>query len=105
MPHNQYMVDEEEEEYKDAGIVYYPEAKEEEDPGFKVLSGPPTFSSVSMLTNEDIGTQQRIFDRLPLSQSKRAEFFQWLTTDYIAEQEAEEIATAARGDQRKRKRG
>ena len=94
MPSNQYMADEEEEEYKDAGIVYYPETKEEEeDPGFTVLSGPPTFSSVSKLTNEDIGTQQRIFDRLPLSQKTRAEFYTWLTTDYIAEQEAEEQAT------------
>ena len=104
MPHNQYMVDEEEEEHKDVGIIYYPE-ETEEDPGFTVLSDPPTFSSLSTLTNEDIGTQQRIFDRLPLSQSKRAEFFEWLTTDYIAEQEAEERATTARGDQRKRKRG
>jgi len=38
----------------------------------------PKFSTESILTARDVGTQQMIFDRLPLSQSNKAIFFKWL---------------------------
>ena len=47
------------------------------DPGFDVSPSVPEMSDVSILENTQ-NTQQNIFDRLPLSQSKRKEFYNWL---------------------------
>lgn len=38
----------------------------------------PKFSTESILTSQDVATQQMIFDRLPLSQSDKAKFYKWL---------------------------
>jgi len=42
-----------------------------------------TFSTESKLTAEDRGTQQMLFDRLPLSKSDRALFYSWLVDSQI----------------------
>lgn len=97
-----YMYDE---EHKDHGIVPYPLSDGDDDPGIVVLPGPAKFGTESILTTEDHGTQQKVFDRLPLSQSTRREFFNWLTTEYAEEQRKEEEAAQERGEQRKRRRG
>lgn len=50
----------------------------------------PKFSTTSTLTAQDVGTQQMIFDRLPLSQSNRAIFFKWLLEE---ERKKNDVAT------------
>jgi hypothetical protein len=40
------------------------------------------FSKESQLSCEDHATQQMIFDRLPLSKSKRAELYKWLLDEH-----------------------
>lgn len=91
-------------ETKDAGIDYsqYPEDQynPDTDPGF-VEAGRAKYSDTSVLTGDDSATQQAIFDRLPISQSKRRELYDWIITEYAAEQEAEE---ATKRDRLKKKR-
>ncbi len=41
----------------------------------------PKFSTKSILSSQDVVTQQMIFNRLPLSQSNRAIFFKWLLAE------------------------
>jgi hypothetical protein len=83
-------------EHKDAGIVHFDGARDtydpDNDPGFVEVKhadggGRIVYGTESGLTAEDRGTQQSIFDRLPLSQSNRSLFFNWLTTEYTQEQE------------------
>lgn len=74
------------------------------DAGFTVLPQPPKFSNNSELSAEDTGTQQRIFDRLPLTTTQRSNFYDWLTTEYAQEQEKEEKETEARRALTKRRR-
>lgn len=103
MPHySEAMDDDFEGEHKDLGVVI--DGPSDDDAGFRVLNDPPVFSDTSELKAEDRSTQQMIFDRLPLSKSSRAEFFKWLTEDYIHEQAQEEEATRQRQQQRKRQR-
>jgi hypothetical protein len=102
MPHyTDAMCDDFEGEHKDLGVIIDDPSN---DDGFKVLNSPPKFSDTSELNAQDHATQQMIFDRLPLSKSNRAEFYKWLTEEYIEEQRQEEQATKQRQQQRKRQR-
>ena len=79
-------------EHKDRGIIHFQGAVDsydpDNDPGFVELDAldekgelpKQRYRDTSILTGDDCNEQQRIFDRLPLSQSNRAEFFNWLTT-------------------------
>jgi hypothetical protein len=63
------------------------------DPGFVESSGvPATYSDGTILSSDDRDMQQSIFDRLPLSSKTKQEFYTWLCTDYLAEQQQEQSA-------------
>lgn len=72
-------------ETKDQGIVHFQGSPDSynpnTDPGFVEL-GRATYSDTSTLTGDDSGIQQSIFDRLPLSQSNRREFYDWLLKEH-----------------------
>lgn len=54
------------------------EKKYEED----ITVRDPRFSRTSVLTADDRGTQQMIFDRLPLSKIERRKFYKWLLEEH-----------------------
>lgn len=91
-------------ETKDAGIDYSLYQQDhynpDTDPGF-VEVGRAKYSDTSVLTGEDSATQQAIFDRLPISQSKRRELYDWIITEYAAEQAQEEASDQIRSKKRK----
>lgn len=53
-------------------------AEEKED----ITVRDPRFSRTSVLTGDDRGTQQMIFDRLPLSKIERRKFYKWLLEEH-----------------------
>ena len=58
------------------------------DPGFVEHRGVPAkYGDGSVISPDDTVMQQSIFDRLPLSSQSKAEFYNWLLTDYAAEQQ------------------
>jgi hypothetical protein len=86
-------------DYKDScadhfmGVVdtYDPDGS---DPGFVECSGvPATYSDGTILSADDYDMQQSLFDRLPLSSKTKQEFYTWLCTDYLAEQQQEQQHT------------
>lgn len=56
------------------------ETKEDEKDG--EFGNKPTFSNVSVLTCDDVATQQMIFDRLPLSKINKQLFYKWLLEEH-----------------------
>jgi len=57
-----------------------------------------TFSTESVLTAADRATQQMIFDRLPLSKSKRQEFYKWLLGEHDRERRSGAVADDGAGE-------
>lgn len=94
-------------EFKDRGIIHFdgsPDAYDpDNDPGFVVCQGKPVFNVGSVMEVDDHAAQQSVFDRLPIPQSKRAEFYQWLVTEGVAEQEEQRIKDSKRNATKKRK--
>jgi len=89
------------EETKDEGIILFQGAVDsydpDHDPGCILFPGKATFrDGDSMIDADDIAMQQEIFNRLPLSQSDRSKFFNWLVTDYQQEQICEREAKKRR---------
>jgi hypothetical protein len=64
------------------------------DPGFIESAGvPANYSDGTSLSADDRVVQQSIFDRLPLSSKTKQEFYTWLCTDYLVEQQLEQSNT------------
>ena len=102
-----HMEDDVETEFKDRGIIHFDGSMDaydpDNDPGFVARQGKPVYSTDSVMEVDDLAAQQSVFDRLPIPQSKRAEFYQWLVTDCAAEQEEQRIQDAKRNATKKRK--
>jgi hypothetical protein len=94
-------------DHKDAGIVHFHGAIDSydpdgADPGFIEVSGKPAqYSTGSVIDADDHVMQQSIFDRLPLSSQSKAEFYNWLVTDY---QEEQRLADGNNGPQTKKRK-
>lgn len=80
-------------ETKDAGVIVFRNGVDtynsDQDPGF-AGSESATYNDTSILTSDDHASQQSIFDRLPVPQSKRQELYDWILNEYAAEQELED---------------
>jgi hypothetical protein len=87
-------------DYKDSCADHFMGAVDTYDPdgsnpGFVESSGvPATYSDGASLSADDHSMQQSIFDRLPLSSKTKQEFYTWLCTDYLAEQQQEQSNAA-----------
>lgn len=72
--------------------------EEEED---DITVRDPRFSKVSVLTGDDRGTQQMIFDRLPLSKIERRKFYKWLLEEHEQHGAVADDGTSERHDEGK----
>jgi hypothetical protein len=91
-------------EHKDRGIILFQGASDhydaDTDPGFVEINrddAPICYAESSAIEADSLNMHQSIFDRLPIPQSKRADFYNWLVTDFAEQQAREEQEESAAG--------